>query len=170
MTLRTTTVEELRPVLDILTGLPRHTPFSETERVAERLGWVLRNGRNGRTNLPVDQPVCAFGELTSPDGDPELGSVYIQVSDTARDESKKTRDTAVHSVFPSMVAVVTECLGFAPTRPRPWGLPGSTWDLPQGGQVNLTRGASVVLEIWYQRMSDAERDQVRRGEPITWDD
>ena len=64
---------------------------------------------------------------------------------------------------------VTRCLGFPPTRQRPWGLPGQTWDLPAGGQVDLLQGMrGIVLYVSSANSSKVERDQIRRGELITW--
>ena len=84
----------------------------------------------------------------------ELVSVDFRVTDTLLEGSDKAQNKAALEVFPAMVDAVTECLSFPPTRKRPWGLPGETWDLSQGGQVNLLQGTGViVLQFWWQRLN-----------------
>jgi len=69
----------------------------------------------------------------------------------------------VASLLPEMVDTFTHCLGFAPTRPY-WRSPGWTWDLLNGGQVNLVlTDATIMCEVWSKRRSDIERKEIRLG-------
>jgi len=160
---RCVTHEELQPVLDILIGLPTQTPYDAFPSVAAQLGWTLQSEGIGNTNLPVSLQLFFAEDLdTMPDGGRELASVDFRVTDTLADEGAASQRITAEA-FPIMEETVSLCLGYAPTRPM-WTDPGTTWDLPDGKQVNLYNGGDVfVLQIWAKSWADIERDAVRRG-------
>ncbi len=163
-------IDELRLVLEILAPLPRHIPLTDAPNIAARLGWTMQAKNVGETNLPVNIRYFGFVGMSTPSGERELVSVDFRVSDTVTGDTEEASQSMVDKAFPLAVAMVTECLGFAPTRQRPWDTPGETWDLPGEGQVNLLQDSAVILEIESQRLTDLEMDQIHRGEPITWAD
>ncbi|MDR2973149.1 MAG: DUF6301 family protein [Propionibacteriaceae bacterium] len=163
------TYEELKPVLDVLVGLPDHVPWVELSSIVDRLGWTLRTAGVGRTTLPVNLTMFMAGGMNMEDGSRELVSVDFLVSDTLYDGSKASWKRAVERAFPVMRDVVSRILGFEPTRERPWGLPGSTWDLPKprGGQVDLLRGqSSLTVYVQAEWVTDLELAQIRHGRPF----
>jgi len=156
------TQAELRPVLDVLIGLPEHVPFEDLPDIVERLGWFLQAKRHGNTNLPVSFRMFNVGCLDAPAGGKEIVSVDFRVTDTLPDHSSASQ-AIVTVATPHVVEMVTACLGFPPTR-RKWASPGETWDLPDGKQVNVYQADNtVVVQVWAKRWADNERTAVRRG-------
>lgn len=150
--------EELSPVLDCLLGMNWPLPFSEIPDVVSRLGWTLQGSRSARSTLPVSLNVVSFLGLEG-----EIGRVVFRISDTLPDESVASRKT-VMAAFPSAKQAVSSCLGFEPARPRPWGMFGFSWELPDGRQINLLDGNdTIVLEVWSKLRADTERDEIRMG-------
>jgi len=152
------TEEQLRPVLDLIMGQSWPIPETETPRIITELGWEQQSRRVARSTLPVSLNIATFGNLKG-----ELARILFAITDTLPDQSDENKKV-VASVFPRMANMVSSCLGFQPTRPRPWGLPGLSWDLSDGRQVNLTQGDNVIdLEIWSKRNADIERGEIRQG-------
>jgi hypothetical protein len=148
--------------LDILTNLPEVTLYQECPRIMERLGWTMIDEGSGNTNLPVSFQYCSMDAMKLPQGGKELASTEFRVSDTLDEESPTSRQV-ISDVFPGAVDTVSLCLGFRPTRSL-WVSPGSTWDLPDGKQVNLYQYDDVIdMQVWALRLAQVEREMVRRG-------
>jgi len=150
--------EELRPVLDQLLGMQWPIPISEIPNVISSLGWTPQGRRAARSTLPVSLNIVSFLGLRG-----EIGSIQFRLSDTLPHESVASKQTVL-SAFSGAKQMVSSCLGFEPTRPRPWGMFGFSWELPDGRQVNLLDGSdTIVLNIWSKRNADVERDEIRLG-------
>jgi len=90
----------------------------------------------------------------------EIGSIQFHISDTLPDESVASKKS-VMAAFSGAKEMVSSCLGFEPTRPRPWGMFGFSWELPDGRQVNLLDGSdTIILDFWSKFHADVERDEI----------
>ena len=150
--------EELRPVLDQLLGMQWPIPISEIPNVISSLGWTPQGRRAARSTLPVSLNIVSFLGVRG-----ELGSIQFHISDTLPDESVASKKI-VMAAFSGAKEMVSSCLGFEPTRPRPWGMFGFSWELPDGRQVNLLDGSdTIILDFWSKFNADVERDEIRLG-------
>lgn len=150
--------EELHPVLDRLLDRSWPIPMSDVPDLVAELGWTLQGRRTARSTLPVSLNIVSFLGVRG-----EIGSIMFRLSDTLPDESVASKKK-VMSAFPGAKQMISSCLGFEPTRPRPWGMFGFSWELPDGRQVNLLDGSdSIVLDVWSKRNADIERDEIRLG-------
>jgi len=160
--LRTVTMAELKPILDVLTGLPEHASMETFPGIVAQLGWTLQTEGVGKTNLDVSRRTLLAGAQNTADGNRELVSVDFRVTDTLAEKSMASRKV-IADVFPGMLDVVSACLGFSPTREM-WANPGATWDLPNGKQVNLFPAENtIIIEVWAKRLADVERSEIRLG-------
>ena len=152
------TEEELRPVLYQLLGMQWPIPITEIPNVISTLGWAPQGRSAARSALPVSLDIVSFIGLSS-----EIGSIRFRISDTLPDESVASKKIVMEA-FPRAKQMVSSCLGFEPTRPRPWGQFGFSWDLTDGRQINIIDGSStIVLHIWSRLKADVERDEIRLG-------
>ena len=150
--------EELRPMLDQLLGMQWPIPFSNIPDVVSQLGWTLQGSRSARSTLPVSLNIVSFLGLQG-----EVGRVMFRISDTLPDESVASKKTVL-AAFSGAKEMVSSCLGFEPTRPRPWGMFGFSWELPDGRQINLLDGSdTILLEVWSKLRADTERAEIRLG-------
>ncbi len=163
----TVTYDDLKPVLDALIALPHKPTTSDFQVVVESLGWSLYAPRRGTTTLPVNLKLLSGGFMDRPAGNRELVSVNFRVSDTFMEPVPQSAPAALDHAFNELVSVVTACLERPPDRERPWGLPGRTWDLPQGGQIDLLRGNQSIILVYKGRTLQAlEMADIRDGQPI----
>lgn len=152
------TEEELSPVLDQLLGRPWPIPISEIPEVIAELDWVPQGRWAARSAMPVSLNIVSFTGLRG-----EIGSIRFRLSDTLPDEGAASKKT-VMAAYPRVKQMVSSYLGFEPTKPRPWGLFGFSWELPDGRQINLIDGNdTIVLDVWSKRRADVERNELRLG-------
>ena len=150
-------VEELRPVLAVLTNLQWPIPFEQAPKIVEQLGWSMFGRRGALSTLPVSLQTVGLGNLCGC-----LSRIDFSASDTVK-EADEAGLRAVAEAFPAMVAMITSCLGFEPTGAL-WVDPGVKWDLPTGGRVNLASGANTLLvEVWSPELSEVERLAIAHG-------
>jgi len=150
-------VEELKPVLAVLTNLQWPIPFEQAPKIVEQLGWSMFGRRGALSTLPVSLQTVGLGSL-----DGCLSRVDFRVSDPV-DESDEAGRQALAEAYPAMLATITTCLGFDPTGTL-WVNPGAKWDLPNGGRVNLPAGMrSLLVEVWSAEWSEVERLAIAHG-------
>jgi len=150
-------VEELRPVLAVLTNLQWPIPFEQAPSIVEQRGWSMFGKKTALSTLPVSLQIVGLNAL-----DGYLSRVDFRVSDTVTDADDVERQ-ALMEAYQSMVDTVTICLGFKPTGPL-WVDPGVKWDLPTGGRINLYRGTSTVsIEVWSPELSKVEQRAIAHG-------
>ena len=155
--LRIVTVDELRPVLDVLNGLNWPVSFDDFPNVFEQLGWEKQRSRGGVTALPVSLKIVSVNDLHG-----EISRIEFRISDTLPREDAAS-PSIVKDAFPRAVEVVSECLGAQPVGPL-WASPGMQWDLEGGRQLNLSQGATaIVLEYWSNEMAEIERHERSHG-------
>ena len=160
----TATYDDLKPVLDILTTLPDPMPMTDFHWVIERLGWTPQAPRFGHTNLPVNKTLYMAAETSVNERHPSFSSISFRVSDSYTEGDSDKNLAMVRVAFPSVVDTVIACLQSPSTRERPWGDPGLTWDLPQGGQVDLVMNDySIWLHVKSDRLHRTELTQIKYG-------
>lgn len=148
---RVVSVEDLKPVLDVLNGLSWPIKFEEFPAIFERLGWEKQRRSGGKTSLPVSSQIASVGRL-----DDEISEFIFRISDTLS-EVGPTSSVAMDEAFRRLTEVVSECMGFAPTS-TPWVEPGAVWDLADGRQVRVIMGEKTVeLAYWSTVLADSER-------------
>ena len=149
---------ELRPVLDRLLGMQWPIPIAEIPHVIDSLGWTPLGRWAAWSTLPVSSNIVSFTGLKD-----EVGSVMLRLSDTLPDESPASKKIVL-GAFPGAKQMVSSYLGFEPTMPRPWGMFGYSWELPDGRRIDLLDGNNtIILDIWSKRNADIERNEIRLG-------
>ncbi len=160
------TADQLHPILDILVpAVTGHTPFDHAPTIAQQLGWTYTRRHGGKTALPVNLQGYTIFYMDMKDGSQEIVSVGFRVSDTLFEGTTASRKKIVKAAFPAMVHIISDYLGYPPTRLVPFGgLAGQVWDLPQGGQIDLSNGEDcILLDVKAQWETDLELEQLRLG-------
>jgi len=154
---RIVTVNELKPVLDILTNLQWPIPFSETPHIIKQLGWEMLGELSARSTLPISNRVVLLGNLNN-----ELSRIDYRLSDTVA-PNDMSGQAKLRDSFELITQIVSDCLGFGPTD-QLWACPGVKWHLLTDGQINLPSGlSSYKMEVWSKELADVERFEISHG-------
>ena len=154
-TFRRATVDQLRPILDVLVGLEWPCPASQVPLILEDLGWVFSSERvdiDADTRLSFNYTV---GEFSIPNG--QFQRLGFPVSDRV----SKTDPAAlqlVKKLFPLTVQDVESILGPRSHEDEDDDLPGVAWDLESGGRIRVDCiGSGLQGRLLSQALADAER-------------
>ena len=152
-TFRRATVDQLRPLVDVLAGLEWPCPVSQIPIIIERLGWVYVRDLvavETDTLLPINR---TMGEIYYSDG--YITRLGFPVSDYVSKSDPLALKT-VSDAFPMGICDVESILG--PQSHEDVDLDGIAWDLDSGGRIRLDN-IGIGLHAWLlsQDLADAER-------------
>jgi len=151
---RYVTVEQLRPILGVLTTITWPCPAEAIPDIINRLGWTLTSDRvhvMADTHLPLNRTV---GDFARPPG--ELRELNFPVSDTV-DEADAAGVIAVKESFTAVSRIVESLLGSESghadgINPQMW------WDLDTGGRIRLD---SITIRLQARLVSKLDADVER---------
>ena len=153
-TFRYASVEQLKPILRVLTSITWPCPAEAIPGIIDRLGWTLTADRvnvKSDTGLPLN---WRLGDFSRAHG--EFTEVGFPVTDVVSKEDSQGL-AVVRQTFPIMVGQVESLVG--PVSGTVQGTYLSAWwDLSSGGRIRVgSFSTGLQMQLLSQWISDVER-------------